>query len=194
MATTPSTIPAGYRLTYADWLEYPEDGRLYEIIGGELFVSPTPAIRHQRISARLFASLHAHLRAGLGEVFHPPTGVRLSDQDVPEPDLVVVLAANAGLIGEQVIEGPPDLVVEILSPGTAGRDLITKRELYARAGIPEYWIVDPLAEQVEVLALRHDSYITLGRFGRNELLRAAILPDLRIGLDQVFAGAPSSSA
>jgi len=191
MATTPSTIPAAYRLTYEDWLRFPEDGRLYEIIGGELFVSPSPAIRHQRISGRLFAGLHAHLEAGRsGEVFHAPTGVRLSEQDVPEPDLVVVLAPHADRIGEQVIEGPPDLVVEILSPGTAGRDLVVKRELYARAGIGEYWIVDPVASEIEVLTLEADRYITFSRFSRTGILLSPLLPDLRIPLDRVFTEQP----
>lgn len=184
----PQTIPAAYRLTFEDWLRFPEDGRLYEIIGGELFVSPAPAIQHQRVSTRLLAALHEHLASGgLGEVFHAPTGVRLSDQDVPEPDLVVVLAAHARLIGEHVIEGSPDLVVEILSPGTAGRDLLVKRELYARAGISEYWTVDPLASEIEVLTLKHGNYATLARFGRDETLRSKRLPDLRIRLGQIFA-------
>jgi Uma2 family endonuclease len=188
MATTPSTIPAAYRLTYEDWLQFPEDGRLYEIIGGELFVSPTPAIRHQRISLRLLFALHTHLQAEQpGEVFHPLTGVRLSEQDVPEPDLVVILAVHANRIGEHVIEGPPDLIVEILSPGTAGRDLVAKRALYARAGVDEYWIVDPVASEIEVLTREGDRYRTAALYGRAELLRSPCLPDLRIPLDAVFA-------
>ncbi|MCI0436779.1 MAG: Uma2 family endonuclease [Gemmatimonadetes bacterium] len=193
MATTPSTIPAAYRLTYRDWLQFPEDGRLYEIIGGELFVSPTPGIRHQRVSRRLLVALDAHLRAGRsGEVFHPPTGVRLSDEDVPEPDLVVVLAMHADRIGEQVIEGPPDLVVEILSPGTAGRDLVIKRALYARAGIVEYWIADPAAAQIEVLTLEAGRYATLARFTATETLASRLLPDLRIPLERVFTERPTA--
>lgn len=179
-------LPAAYRLTYADWLRLPDDHRC-EIIEGELFMTPTPSIRHQRVSRRLGTRLTAFLEGnGVGEMFYAPTGVRLSDDNVVEPDLLVVLEQHRDRIAEQVIDGAPDLVVEILSPGTARRDLVAKRELYARFGVPEYWIVDSEASNIEVLTLERGAYTRFGLFRRYETLRSSLLPDLAIPLAEVF--------
>jgi len=186
MPTAPA-LPAVYKLAAADWERFPDDGLLYEILGGELYVSPPPTTGHQRISGHLYARLREHLSTGdRGEVFYAPVGVRLSDHDVAEPDLVVVLAKNATHVGEQAIDGPPDLVVEILSPGTAGRDLGEKRDLYEQSGVAEYWIVDPKAGAVEVLTLRSGRYTRFGFFRRSEHLRSAILPGLEIPLAEIL--------
>jgi Uma2 family endonuclease len=185
--TTAPALPAVYKLTAADWVRFPDDGLRYEILGGELHVSPPPTTGHQRISGHLYAHLREHLSAAeRGEVFYAPTGVRLSDHDVAEPDLVVVLAEHAGRVGEQAIDGPPDLVVEILSPGTAGRDLGEKRDLYERSGVAEYWIVDPVAAAVEVLVLRAGRYARFGLFRRSDRLRSALLPGLEVPLVEIL--------
>lgn len=182
-----ATLPGVYRLTYQDWLGYPDDGRIYEIIGGELFVSPPPATGHQWISVELSARILEFLRErNLGRVFAAPTGVRLGDEDVVEPDLLVVLREHADRIGEQVIDGPPDLCVEILSAGSARRDLTTKRELYARAGVHEYWIVDPETASVEVLRLDRGAYARAGLYRKGDTLRSPLLEGLQIPLAEVF--------
>lgn len=185
-----ATLPASYRLTYSDWLRFPDDGRLYEILGGELFVSPTPSTRHQRISRNLQFLLELYLRReGRGELLPAPIGVRLSEEDVPEPDLVVILRENLGRIEELCVAGPPDLVVEVLSPGTAGRDLGIKRSLYERSGVPEYWIADPVAETVEALSLVSARYVRSGLFGHGDVadtLRSPLLEGLEIPLSEVF--------
>lgn len=184
---TVATLPGAYKLTFSDWLELPDDGRIYEIIGGELFVTPAPAVRHQWTSAELFGHLWSYLRQrSLGRIFAAPTGVRLSDEDVVEPDLVVVLAEGAARIGEQVIEGAPDLVVEILSPGSARRDLDFKRELYARHGVREYWIVDPETASVEALRLEAGGYSRAGLHRRGDALRSPLLDGLEIALAEIF--------
>jgi Uma2 family endonuclease len=103
-----------------------------------------------------------------------------------EPDLVVVLREHADRIGRQAIEGAPDLVVEILSPGTAKRDLVVKRKQYEEAAVPEYWIVDPESQSVEVLALEHARYARAGLYRRGDLLKSRILSDLEIQLSSVF--------
>ena len=181
------SLPGPYRLTYADWVGYPDDGRLYEIIEGELYVSPPPSIVHQRVSRDIEFRLYTYLeQTGLGEILDAPVGVRLSDEDVLEPDLVVVLTPNAHRIGSQVIEGPPDLVVEILSPGTARRDLGTKRALYEEAGVPEYWIVDPETASVEVLALERGRYMRSGLYRRGDRVRSRLLEGLEVDLEGVF--------
>jgi Uma2 family endonuclease len=179
-----SPLPGIYRLTFADWLRFPDDGRLYEILEGELYVTPPPSIEHQRISRNLLLNISRHFSKG--EVLYAPVGVRLSDEDVLEPDLVVVLREHADRIGAQVIEGTPDLIVEILSPGTARRDLGPKREKYREAGVPEYWIVDPASSSIEVLALRDGAYVRHGLFRKHEVLRSLLLPEIEIALAQVF--------
>src|SRR5947209_3473624 len=129
--TPTARVPATYRLTYEDWLHFPDDGKLYEVLGGELFVSPPPSWRHQLILTELLFRLRNYLGQGArGRVASAPAGVRLSDEDIVEPDLVVILEEHRDRIDESSVAGTPDLVVEILSPGTAGRDLLDKRALY----------------------------------------------------------------
>ena len=110
----------------------------------------------------------------------------MSNKDVPQPDLLVVRSIHADRIGEDVVEGPPDVVIEILSPGTAGRDLIVKRELYARSGILEYWIIDPVNSEIEVLVLQDDLYSTFARYARTDTLASPALPGLAIPLEHVL--------
>ncbi len=173
-------------MTFADWLEQPDDGRLYEIIDGELLVSPPPSILHQRISRDLGFRIVEYLRAsGRGELLHAPVGVRLGE-DVLEPDLLIVLREHAARVGAQVVEGAPDVVVEILSPGTAKRDLVAKRDVYQTAGVLEYWIVDAVNRAIEVLVLEDGVYSRLGLFRRGDVLRSRTLPDLAIDVASVI--------
>ena len=183
---TSAVLPGVYRMTYSDWLRLPDDGRLYEIIDGELLVSPPPSIRHQRISRRLAFQIERFLEASpLGEIFYAPVGVRLGD-DVVEPDLVIVLREHADRIGEQVIGGAPDIVVEILSPGSAKRDLGAKRATYQSAGVPEYWIVDPESAAIEVLALERGAYLRVALLRRDDTLSSRLLEGLEIQLSMIF--------
>jgi Uma2 family endonuclease len=183
-----SSLPGIYRLTYADWLRFPDDGRFYEILEGELYGALPPSIEHQRISRNLGFLVHTFLRQhAKGELLRAPLGVRLTDEDILEPDLVVVLSEHAHRIGTQVIEGAPDLIVEILSPGTARRDLGPKREKYLAARVPEYWIVDPASACVEVLALHDSEYVRHGLFRREDTLRSKLLPEIEIALMEVFS-------
>ena len=185
--TVQSPLPGPYRLTYADWLQFPDDGRLYEIIEGELFVSPPPNIAHQRISRDLGFRLMTYLEeGGRGEILDAPVGVRVTDESIVEPDLAVVLREHADRIGTQAIEGPPDLVVEVLSPGTAPRDLGAKRRVYEELGVVEYWIVDPETESVEVLRLEAGRYARHGLYRRADVLRSGLLEGLEIELGPIF--------
>ncbi len=131
-------------LTYREYCFFPDDGQRHEIVEGEHYVTPVPTTTHQRVSGNLFVALHSQLRErGIAEVFSAPTDVILSDTTVVQPDLVVVRMSRSGAISERGIEGPPDLVIEILSPNTSGRDEFLKKAAYAKAGVPEYWLVDP---------------------------------------------------
>lgn len=174
-------------MTIADWLAMDHRQGLHEIIDGELLMAPSPSIAHQRISRELEFRLYSILKeSAAGEVFDAPTGVRLADDTVLEPDLIVVLSENADRVREQYIDGAPDLVVEILSPGTAARDLGVKREHYQRAGVREYWVVDPQSRTIEVLSLERGAFSRAGLFGERDTLKSPLLADLAIDLGEIW--------
>jgi Uma2 family endonuclease len=144
-----TTTRTGSRLTYDDYLAFPEDGRSHEIIAGVHYVSAAPFLDHQRISRHILFQLYSQVELpGHGEVFNAPTAVQISEHDVVEPDLLVVLAARDSYLTERSVAGPPDLIVEILSPSTRHKDRELKLDLYQRAGVDEYWIVDPAARHI----------------------------------------------
>ena len=143
--------PGIHKLTLADYERIPPDGNRHEFLGGEEFVTPAPDVGHQRSSGKLQFLLAQHVKEGsLGEVFAAPTDVVLSDEDIVQPDLIFISTDRSAIVGEKNIQGAPDLVIEILSPSTAHVDRTLKRDLYARAGVREYWIVDRAARLVEV--------------------------------------------
>ena len=139
------------QITWQDVQQLPDDGHRHEAIEGELYVTPAPTSRHQRVSRRLLYALEAILGAGgLGELFFAPIGVEFpATEEGVQPDIVFVSRARRGIIVEEGIRGAPDLVIEILSPTTAHRDRGVKRKLYERQGVDQYWIVDLEAEAVE---------------------------------------------
>jgi Uma2 family endonuclease len=174
--------------TYDAYAAIPEDGRRYEVIDGVLYVTPAPNLGHQASVARFIVHLFALIeQAGLGRVFPAPCDVELSRRVVVEPDVVVVLNANAGILTPSRIIGAPDLVVEIASPGTAGYDRRTKQDAYARAGVREYWIADPAARTIEVLRLEGDAYASAGVYAGESSLPAGVLPELPLQVQQFFA-------
>lgn len=149
-------------LTYHDYAALPDDGRRYELHDGALSVTPSPGTRHQRISANLGDMLRAYVKErGLGEVLYAPLDVILSETTVVQPDLVWIDASRRGLVTERGVEGPPALVVEILSPSSRTIDRVTKPHLYARHGVPHLWLVDPEARVVEAFALEGGRYVLL---------------------------------
>ena len=132
------------KLTFREYLNFPDDGRRHEIVDGEHHVKLAPETYHQTISKRLLVQLYEQIElAGFGEVFQAPTDVKLSEISIVQPDLVVVLKPKQAIITLLLIDGVPDLVIEILSKSTRTLDLGAKLELYRRARVPEYWIVDP---------------------------------------------------
>ncbi len=136
------------KLDYSDYAAIPDDGKRYEVLDGNLFVTPAPTPVHQRISTRLQRQLESYFEArALGEVFNAPIDVILSQHDIVQPDLVVV--TRAAQVSKRGLEGVPLLVVEILSPATREHDRGRKARRYAALGVPHYWIVDPDARRVE---------------------------------------------
>ena len=143
------------RWTYAEFARLPTSGRTrYEVIDDKLVVTPSPGTRHQRIVTRLAFTLYGFAEAhDLGEVFVSPLDVLFAEGDYLEPDVLFVRGDRADVVTDRGIEGPPDLVVEVLSPSTAARDRGIKLERYRLYGVPEYWIVDPDERTVEVWRL-----------------------------------------
>ena len=146
------------QITWQDVQQAPDDGKRREAIGGELYVTPAPSVRHQRVSQRLELALHRLLQEpGHGEVFHAPIGVEFpATGEGVQPDVLFVSEERKGIVASEWLRGAPDLVVEILSPATEDRDRGIKRELYQRQGVREYWIVDPEEDAVEVWSFGGD--------------------------------------
>ena len=168
-------------------MDLPDDGRRYEILDGELEVSPAPAPRHQAVSLNLVWVLHAHIReCGLGSVYYAPIDVILADTSIVQPDLVFIAAARESIVSQRGIEGPPDLAVEILSPWSVRRDRVAKAAVYARHGIRHYWVVDPDACVLEVYEADGAEYRLVGRHEGAATVRTAIFPDLGLDLGRVW--------
>ena len=173
------------KLTYADYLELPGDER-YELHDGELVLVASPNEPHQRASKRLTRQMLTVEDRDLGQIYVAPFDVVLSDTDVVQPDLLFVSQERSHIITHANIQGAPDLVVEILSPSTANRDWTYKRELYARHGVKELWIVDPDAGIVWVMLLRGDDFELVGVYSEGQSFRSSTLGGLTIDLDDVF--------
>ena len=151
-------------LTYKEYEALPADGRRYEIHDGELSVTAAPSPQHQIVTRDLFTILHAHVRArGIGEVLFSPIDVILSDIAIVQPDIVYLDPARLERISRRGIEGAPTLVVEVLSPSTTLIDRSTKHQLYARHGVPFYWLVDSEGRAIEAFVLGPDGYALAAR-------------------------------
>jgi Uma2 family endonuclease len=147
-------VSEAHRLTYADYLQMPDDGQRYEIIQGELFVSAAPSIRHQEVLGNLYRLTDGHVRTNnLGRIFFAPVAVLLTPDEPVEPDLVYVVREHLKIIAGMAIHGAPDLIIEVLSPTGESRDRVVKFNRYAQVGVREYWIVDPIGETVEQFRL-----------------------------------------
>ncbi|HUH11744.1 MAG TPA: Uma2 family endonuclease [Longimicrobiales bacterium] len=151
MATPPTT--SGW--SYSEFARLPsDDGNRYEVIEGELYVTPSPRSLHQAAVTALTGTLGAFVEEhGLGWVLAGPIDVLFAEGDYLAPDLVFVRRERRGIISDRGLEGAPDLVVEVLSESTAGRDRVLKRRRYAHFGVPEYWVADPDAKLIEVYRL-----------------------------------------
>jgi Uma2 family endonuclease len=180
------STPVATGLTYGDLLGFPEDGLRREIIDGELFVTAAPNLRHQRAVAVLSARFLAYVEEHGGEVFPAPTDVFFTDNTVVEPDVVVVRADHLDRLEERFVRSAPDVVVEVSSPTTRRLDLIRKRALYEREGVPEYWFVDLDADHIDVHRLREGRYGDPTSYGPGEDAVCETLPGFSISVDEVL--------
>jgi Uma2 family endonuclease len=178
------------KLTYHDFVSFPDDGRRHELIDGEHYVTPSPITRHQRVLGRLFAALFQYCDANpIGEVFQARFDVVFSMFDVVEPDLLVVMADQADIVTDKHVRGAPALVVEVLSPGTRRHDEGIKRKLYDRSGVREYWVVDPERDVITVRRRTVDGRLTqaavLARADA-QVLTSPLFPGFSMALGTLF--------
>ena len=173
--------------SYADYCSWDDDER-WELIDGVAYAMSAPLVTHQRILRELFMPFGSFLRGKPCEVFVSPFDVRLgadeADDTVVQPDLLVV--CDRTKLDDKGYKGTPDLIIEILSPTTAGYDRLTKFNRYLRAGVKEYWMVDPDGRTVQVCLLRDDQYFTKA-YGEGDTVPVDVLPGLEISLPDVFA-------
>ncbi len=174
------------KYTYEDYLKTPEDER-YELIEGELLMTPSPITRHQRISRKIEFILEKFVtKNDRGEVFDAPYDVYLDDENVVQPDILFISKERLNIIGEKNIQGAPDLVIEIISENTAYRDFVQKKRLYARFGVREYWVVIPGEEMVEIYILKDNTYTLYKTYSKDDTLESPNLKDLRVELKGIF--------
>ncbi len=180
------TKPAG-SWTYEDLFDLPDDGRRYEIIDGELYAMTAPGLDHAAAVMNLIALFLPVVTALGGRIFTAPVDVFFAGANPVEPDILVLLPERLHLISRRGVEGAPNLLIEILSPSNPAHDLVTKRALYSRGGVGEYWLVDPEAATIEVLVLDGDRYRTHVRATGEEPVTSPLLPDLSFPASAAFA-------
>ncbi|HLR76985.1 MAG TPA: Uma2 family endonuclease [Balneolaceae bacterium] len=175
-------------VTYDDYLTLPDDGNRYEIIGGELYMSPSPSTIHQRISLKLSTHLNEYIgKKNLGEIFVAPLDVVLSMTDVVQPDLLFITNERSQIISKKNIIAAPDLIIEILSESTEAIDRNRKKKLYEKHKVKEYWIVAPDEKQLEQYILGGDCYQEKKVFKQSEILTSQVVSGFKFPLEKVFA-------
>ena len=183
-----SATQGAVRQTYQDYCATPDDER-YELLDGNLMMVPAPNMKHQQVLLTLGSKLRDFTEEHrLGKVYVAPCDVVLSDTDVVQPDVLFISRAREHTLTDDNVRGAPDLLIEILSPSTADRDLGYKYDLYGRHGVLEYWIVDPMAETVAVHRQGDGRLEAAETLNRGDTLRTALLEGLELRLDDVFAG------
>ena len=188
MAPPTETSPHSSKVTYEDYVTLPDDGRRYEILDGELAVSPSPSSAHQRVSENLGGLLYTWVKTHrLGRIWRAPLDLILADTVVVQPDIMYVSPERASIVTDRGIEGAPDLVVEILSRSTGRRDRGAKKRIYARHGVGRYWLVDPEACTLEIFALREGKHEQVAAHAGNMVVAVDVPPGLEFRLAELWA-------
>jgi Uma2 family endonuclease len=177
------------KFTYDDFLHFPDDGKRHEIIDGEHYVTPSPGTKHQDVSACLTARLWAHLKQHpIGRVYAAPFDVVFSDLDVVEPDLLYISHERGHVLTSQHVRGAPDLVVEILSPGTRKTDEVEKHQLYERFGVGEYWVIDPELDTIKVYRRVDEAFVPAAALSaeHEDVLTTPLLLGFSVKVAEIF--------
>jgi Uma2 family endonuclease len=178
------------KVSYEEFQTLPRDGsKRFELIEGEVFMTPSPNTSHQRAVARLLRALADFAdEHDLGEVFIAPYDIVFSKWTALEPDLLFIRKERQSIITDANVQGTPDLVIEILSPSNKAYDRQTKLLAYEKAGVPELWYFDPEDGTAEILNLGSDGrYVLTAKLSGNDAIVSTALPGLSLTLDEVFA-------
>ena len=185
----PHAFP-GVKLTYDDFVQFPDDGQRHELIDGEHYVTPSPNRKHQRVSGNIHLLIGAWLEERpIGQLFYAPFDVVFSRFDVVEPDLLYMSNERAATVLTAAnVQGTPELVIEIGSPGTRKRDETIKRRLYERAGVSEYWVVDPELDVVRVYQREGETFARPVELSAEagDMLTTTLLSGLELPLTRIF--------
>lgn len=180
-------FPRQGKWTEADYFRLPETNSIIELSEGRLIISPSPTPKHQRISLNLSLLFANHVRSSkLGELCYAPLDVRLWEGNIRQPDIAFMSNEHLDRITEESW-GVPDFVIEITSESTAKDDKGDKFQEYQRAGILEYWIVDPFKQDIEVYTLENGTYIRLGKWGPGEIAKSKLLNGFEVSIDEIMA-------
>ncbi|MDX1960991.1 MAG: Uma2 family endonuclease [Leptospiraceae bacterium] len=178
--------PTAKKSSYADYLNTPE-GSKFQLIGGEIIEMTSPNLYHQEILLNLCIQFKNYLQKNKsGKLFIAPLDVYLSETEVYQPDLFVLLKENFSKMQETKIEGAPDLVVEVLSPSTAYYDMKHKKSVYEKFGVKEYWIVDPMQKTLEIYFNQDSKFQLQTELTQTQIAKSILLPELEINLNEVF--------
>ena len=185
---SPSIPPGKIILTYEDYCLLPNDRNRYEILEGELSVTPAPATKHQIALGNLYQILSNHVVGHrMGRLLLAPTDLILASTTVVQPDLIFIGNDRRGIITERAIEGTPTIVVEILSPTTHHTDRVTKAQLYAKYGVPHYWLIDPDQQVLEAYGLSGEQYNLVTKAQDADMFTSAVFPGLSIQISDLWA-------
>lgn len=174
------------KYAYEDYLKTPRDKR-YELINGELLMTPSPTPYHQRVSRKLEFILEGFItKNNSGEIFYAPCDVYLDNENVVQPDILFISQDRLNIIGDKNIQGEPNIAIEIISENSVYRDMVQKKRLYARFGVKEYWIVIPEEKEVEVYILKDKAYQLYKTYTKADILESPALKGLKIVLKEIF--------
>jgi len=172
--------------TYEDLFALPDDGKRYEIIEGELYEMPAPGSAHALAIMNLLQMLFPSVAKFGGQLLTAPLDVFFAGANPVQPDILVILPGSLARVVPRGVEGPPDLLIEVISPSNRVHDVFTKRALYARAGIREYWIVDPEARTLDILTLDRDAFHLAVKAAGSEMPISPLLGQLSVAVDDLF--------
>ncbi|APC09542.1 Uma2 family endonuclease [Neomoorella thermoacetica] len=182
------------KYTYDDYIRLDDDNR-YEVVEGELLLTPSPGFKHQDVVRKLAGLLSAWIEGqNLGVVITAPFDVVLARDTVLQPDIVYLARENYHRLTNACLQGAPDLVIEVISPSTIRRDRIRKSRLYLKHGVKEYWLVDPEGGTVEIFTYTPEGWRLAGTYSQEEILNSPLLPELAIDLNAVFTHAEGLSS
>lgn len=168
-------------------MEIPDDDNyIYELLNGEIVKYSAPESKHQIVSANLFRKLDGYFEKKLGRGLYAPISVFLDEYNAPQPDLLFVSTQNQEIIQQKGVMGVPDLMVEIVSPGSVVRDRVHKKEIYEQAEVPEYWIVDPKYFTVEVYELTDSGYALFEDVEGEGTIESKVIEGLKIDVGDIF--------